>query len=150
MESSKQAALVEIKTPTAKLPGRKYRGGLYTPSAELTGALVQAREYRARLVENLRGIGRSEGHEILVTDPRCILLIGDREKQLQEPDRQRSFELFRSGLGDVEIVTFDELFRKAEVLANLFGLSRKSHAGQKSEEKSDTGVAESVSETGAE
>ena len=35
------------------------------------------------------------------------------------------FELYRTNLRDVEIVTYDELFKKAETLAALFNLIRK-------------------------
>jgi hypothetical protein len=37
-------------------------------------------------------------------------------------EKRKSFELFRTNLKNVEIVTFDELFKKAETLATLFNL----------------------------
>jgi putative restriction endonuclease len=39
--------------------------------------------------------------------------------------KRRSFELFRTNLSGVEIITYDELFKKIEVLATLFNLIRK-------------------------
>ena len=38
---------------------------------------------------------------------------------------RKSFELYRTSLRDVEIVTYDELFKKAETLGTLFNLIRK-------------------------
>jgi len=38
---------------------------------------------------------------------------------------RKSFELYRTSLRDVEIVTYDELFKKADTLATLFNLIRK-------------------------
>jgi hypothetical protein len=37
---------------------------------------------------------------------------------------KKSFELFRSSYRDVEIVSYDELFKKVELLAQLFHLQR--------------------------
>lgn len=53
------------------------------------------------------------------------MIIGN-SGELDNGKKRRSFELFRSGLSDVEIVTFDELFLKIERLASLFNLVRKS------------------------
>jgi hypothetical protein len=53
-----------------------------------------------------------------------VLILGDAEAQFTDVDMRQSFELFRGGLRDVEIVTYDELFRKVEVLAHLFDLIR--------------------------
>jgi Domain of unknown function (DUF4263) len=54
-----------------------------------------------------------------------VLLIGDGERELLDPERRRAFELFRSTLKDVEVITYDELFKKADVPIGLFGLARK-------------------------
>lgn len=53
-ESSREAVLIEIKTPVKHLLGRRYRG-VYKPSAELSGAVVQVLDYKTQLVENLKG-----------------------------------------------------------------------------------------------
>jgi hypothetical protein len=41
-----------------------------------------------------------------------LLLIGNGETELADSKKRDSFELFRSGLHDIEVITFDELFRK--------------------------------------
>ena len=69
---------------------------------------------------------RDQSYEISAFDPKCVLIVGNSEAELRRDIERRSFELFRTGLKDVEIVTYDELFRKIEVLARLFNLVRQS------------------------
>lgn len=123
MESSREAILVEIKTPVTKLLGSKYRG-IYCPSSELTGAIVQVLEYRTELINNLQGITKETQYNISAFNPKCVIIAGNGNSQLKGGVQRKSFELFRSTLKDVEIVTYDELFRKVEVLAKLFSLIR--------------------------
>jgi len=75
-------------------------------------------------VANLRAITENGKHKISAFSPKCVLILGNGETQLTDPDMRASFELFRGDLRDVDIVTYDELFRKAEVLARLFNLVR--------------------------
>jgi len=124
IESSKEAVLVEIKTPMTRLFGSKYRG-TYKPSAHLTGAVMQVLEYRIRLNDNLKNILDGTKHDMSAFNPKCAVIIGNGKLQLDDETKRRSFELFRSSLKDVEVVTYDELFRKVEVLASLFKLVRK-------------------------
>jgi hypothetical protein len=122
-ESSREAVLVEIKTPATKLLGSKYRG-IYRPSSELNGAAVQVLDYRAELLGGLATIAKGTKHDISAFNPRCVLIAGNGRKELTDDVHRRSFELFRSNLKDVEVVTYDELFRKVELLARLFSLVR--------------------------
>ncbi|WP_182871229.1 Shedu immune nuclease family protein [Stieleria mannarensis] len=124
VESSSEAMLVEIKTPVSRLLGPKYRG-IYKPSTELAGAVVQVAKYRNELIGNLQSISKGLGKEIKAFDPRCVLIIGNLQAQLETDEKRESFELFRSNC-KVEIITYDELFRKVEVLAEIFGLTKKS------------------------
>lgn len=51
------AALVEIKTPRAKLLNEKpYRAGVYTPSRELTGAISQVLDQRSKFEQEIASI----------------------------------------------------------------------------------------------
>lgn len=121
-ESSNDALLVEIKTPTTKLVGSKYRQGVYKPSSDLSGSVIQVLDYRRELSKNIHTVTSGTGHTIDVFNPRCVILAGNAEKELDNDKKRKSFELFRTNLNDVEIVTFDELFKKAETLATLFNL----------------------------
>jgi hypothetical protein len=48
-----------------------------------------------------------------------MVVAGNTEKELIDSDKRKSFELFRNGLKDVEIITFDELFIKVKILIDL-------------------------------
>lgn len=124
-ESSRESLLVEIKTPLSKLLGTQYRSGVYAPSAELSGAIVQVLTYRAELVKNLQTVTNGSMIQLQAFAPKCVLVIGNAHEELNSPEKRRSFELFRAS-SDVEIVTYDELFRKVEILAQLFNLKRSS------------------------
>lgn len=127
--NSNEAILVEIKTPTARLLGKKYRGNAYAPSAELGGSVVQVNDYCQTLRENIHAT-RKSGTEVNVFNPRRVIIIGNYDKELNEPKKKASFEHFRGSLSGTDIVTFDELFKKIEHLARLFNLVRtKTQAG---------------------
>jgi hypothetical protein len=123
-ESSREAVLIEIKTPTAKLMNSSYRNGVHSPSSELSGSVVQVLTYKYELFRNMRALVEDREYDVKAFNPKCVVVIGNGEDQLTDKDMRRSFELFRSS-SDVEIVTFDELFRKVEILAQLFGLTKK-------------------------
>lgn len=121
-ESSHDALLVEIKTPATKLIGAKYRKGVYKPSSEISGSTIQVLDYRRELSKNIRTITSGTDHVIDVFNPRCVIIAGNAQRELDNEKKRKSFELFRTSFKDVEIVTFDELFKKAETLATLFNL----------------------------
>jgi hypothetical protein len=113
--------LVEIKTPVTRLLGRRYRGGVYAPSSELSGAVAQLSKYRDTFLKEhgvlaLRNPGTAESFS-----PESIVIAGHYEKEISDVERRSSFELYRSALRDVRIVTFDELFNKTKLLIDLFG-----------------------------
>jgi hypothetical protein len=122
-ESSQEAVLVEIKTPATKLLGPKYRG-TYRPSAELSGAVMQVLDYRRTLSKNLTSVVEGTNHRLSAFSPRCVVIIGNGALELDNDLKRIAFELFRTNSKDVELVTYDELFRKLEVLASLFSLTR--------------------------
>ena len=124
-ESSNDALLVEIKTPCTKLIGSKYRKGVFAPSSELAGSIVQVLDYRRELARNIKSITDGTAHEIDVFNPRCIVIAGNYSEEMKDDLRRKSFELYRTNSRDVEIVTYDELFKKAETLATLFNLVRR-------------------------
>ncbi len=125
-DSSNDALLVEIKTPGTPLLGRKYRKGVHSPSSDIAGSVVQVLDYRRELSKNIRSITNDTNHKIEVFNPRCVVIAGNASTELDSEMKRKSFELFRTNLKDVEIVTFDELFKKAQTLATLFNLTWKS------------------------
>lgn len=128
-ESSNDALLIELKTPVTKLLGRKYRKGVHNPSSELSGSIVQALDYRRELSSNIKNISDGTSHTIDIFNPRCIIVVGNASDELDSDIKRKSFELFRTSLKDIEIITYDELFKKAENLASLFNLVWKTSQG---------------------
>lgn len=124
-DSSNDAILVELKTPVTKLLGGKYRKAVYKPSAELSGSVIQALDYRRELSNNVQSLLQNTEKRIELFNPRCVVVAGNATAELDSEEKKRSFELYRASLKDVEIVTYDELFKKAEMLATLFNLVAK-------------------------
>jgi hypothetical protein len=119
---TENTALVEIKTPETRLLGRKYRGGAYSPSSELVGAVAQISNYKHSLIRN----STQPEIDVHAFNPPCLVVAGSLEDQTPDIARRRSFELYRQGLRDVQIVTYDELFQK---VANLRALVSRTSAG---------------------
>jgi hypothetical protein len=110
------AALLEIKRPTTQLLARTaYRSDIYAPSPELSGSVSQILNYRDTLMtEYTRNVS-----PLQVFMPSCMVLIGNYGNELDSPEKTRSFELFRSSLNGVSIVTFDELFARLKKILDV-------------------------------
>jgi len=113
------AALIEIKTPKTPLLGGQYRAGVYAPSADLAGAIVQVLTYKDTLTKGYYSLVSQPQSKFDVYSPDCIVLAGDTEQIGKDKNKKRSFELFRASLKDVKIITFDELYAKMQALYDL-------------------------------
>lgn len=114
--TSRNAALIEIKTPGTRLLAAEYRQGVFPPSTELTGAVSQVIHYRESLVEDVR---IRHTADLSVSEPRCLIIAGSAASELVDDFRKRSFERFRERLLGVHIITFDEVLRRIEDLDAL-------------------------------
>lgn len=114
---TKSSILVEIKTPNTKLIGSKYREGIFNVSQELTGAIIQASIYKDSLLKEFNNLGKKIDFEVF--NPLCLVIAGNFQNENMDNEQRRSFEIFRSGLKDVQIITYDELFEKIRILLNL-------------------------------
>jgi hypothetical protein len=115
------AAIVELKRPSTKLTGAEYRQGLFGPSSELMGAVVQVLDQRAKLVTSIPLINHfngSSGLEAFSID--CVIIAG----RTPAAERIASFELMRGQMKDVNIVTFDELLERLNMLRELLAGER--------------------------
>ena len=131
-QSSNDALLVEIKTPVTQMFAKtRYRNGVYNPTKELSGSILQVLNYRRELAKNYQNITSDSGKKLDVFNPKCVVIIGNADNELDTDAKRTSFELYRTSMKDVEIVTFDELFKKAETLATLFNLTWKDDKANK-------------------
>ena len=115
------AAVVEIKTPRAKLVKGEFRSGVFSPSGTLSESMVQALDQRYQFQRDIFGIKiKSGNHDIESYAVQCCLVIGTMP---EGEDEKKSFELFRGNSKDVQIVTFDELLEKLVQLKDLLASS---------------------------
>lgn len=110
-------AIVEIKKPETPLVQKtEYRrgGGIHAPDSELSGAINQVL-YQRHALQTAWGIHR-DVDELSGARPdntRCVIIAGTLPN---EPKLLRSFETFRCSHKDVEVITFDELLQKLDLL----------------------------------
>lgn len=117
--ASGNLSLVEIKTPAAPLlEGRPYRGELYAPSRELSGAVNQVLDQRYQLQRSISGLKDASGVWDIESYAIQGLVIAGRIPE--ERPQLKSLELFRNGLKSITVLTFDELIIKLEYLLDVF------------------------------
>jgi hypothetical protein len=119
---------VEIKThKTPLLENKPYRQGCYAPSRELSGAIAQvqgtvemATSSLSRKININDKLGNPTGEEIFNYQPKSFLVIGNLDEFTNDEgvneDKLRSFELYRKNTSNPEIITFDELFERAQFI----------------------------------
>lgn len=122
-ESTKSFAVVEIKTPDAKLIGPAYRGDdgtgldneIHCIHPELTGAVVQIRSQITVAVEDFNAVLQRDYHGIVNrVHPTGVLIAGTAAPLAQR--EKDSFNHFRHGLHSLIVITFDELLLRLQLL----------------------------------
>ena len=109
------AALLEIKRPATKLLRETpYRDDIYAPSTELAGSVAQILNYRDTLTTD-----KPRDLNLDAFMPSCMVLIGNYGSELESSEKRRSFELYRSSLNGVSIVTYDELFDRLKKILDV-------------------------------
>ena len=111
-------SLIEIKKPLTKLmENKEYRGQVYAPSSELSGSISQILNQKDTLYkEYITSAYRTKDEYKSLNFP-AILIIGN-VSSLDEEQRD-SFELFRNELKNIDIIGFDELSKKIEIMINI-------------------------------
>jgi hypothetical protein len=117
---SDNVMLIEIKTPTSDLLSSKYRQ-TYSVSSELSGGINQALKYKHKVLRYYASLmADAEEHEKFEAfNPKGVLIIGNYQKEIDEAIKKEAFELFRDNLANIEVITFDELFRKVDLLLEI-------------------------------
>lgn len=122
-ELTKNVAIIEIKTPKTRLLGEEYRSGIFNASRDLTGAILQVVSYKRTLGLEFNSLKKSN---MEMTNPYCVVIIGNAGNELMTENHRSSFEGFRSQLSGVQVITFDEVIRRAERLISIFEAERES------------------------
>lgn len=118
----KFTVLVEIKTPqTSLLHGTSpQRNGAWSIAKQLGDGITQLQanlstwEITGSRTDDNRD--RFEENETYTVTPKGILLIGKLDEIASDRDKRNTFERFRQGIHAVEIITFDELLKRAEFI----------------------------------
>jgi hypothetical protein len=118
-------SFIEIKKPTTKLFGNEInRSNSWRLSNDLIDSVSQILEQKASGQIKLENVQHdSEGNEIKQKshDSKVILIIGswkevedctDKEKNIKE----KTFELFRRDSRNIEMITYDELYERAQFI----------------------------------
>lgn len=119
---TKSIAIIEIKKPSSKIIGGIYRGKesdsnnrIYNIYPELTGAVNQLQNQRNQFHENRKN---NEDWDKNSHNSKAILICGDMS--LLDENKKKSFELYRNSLGSIEIITYDELRERLELLKECY------------------------------
>ncbi|SYX86914.1 Shedu anti-phage system protein SduA domain-containing protein [Paenibacillus alvei] len=115
---TKNVVLVEIKTPCTKLVGGAYRNNAYSLTEELSGAIVQVLTYKDELLKNYNSLCHDISEHFNAFNPKCLIIAGNLQSEKLNSTQTKSFELYRAN-SDVEVITYDELFNKIKIVANL-------------------------------
>ena len=113
-------ALIEIKTPCTELIGNQYRG-TYSFSYDLSGAVNQVLNYRDKLTKEYYSLCHQSSEPFEVLSPKCVVIIGKMASLT--PGQVAAFENFRNSLGNVLILTFDELYQRIVDLISVLSES---------------------------
>ena len=109
--------LVEIKRANTKLLGSEIRNSIYPISKELSEAISQIQGYCETWSNGIdcRSTFEKENPNIHTCQPQGILIIGNTQ-ELRTDAQKQSFERFRQNLHNPKIITFDELYKRAEFI----------------------------------
>lgn len=111
-------ALIEIKTPATRLLGQRYRPDIFSPSPDLAGAVQQVINNRENLLKDFYGLKVRSGEDIEAFSPPALVVAGHTD-ELADTTHKKSFELYRHGLRNVQVITYDEMFAKINILITL-------------------------------
>ena len=125
-------SFVEIKTHRTRLIKqlrRPYRTESWQISEDLAGGLAQVQRTVQVSLENIRTRtdvtgpnGAPTGEELFLYQSRAVLVVGswsefEGEHGINE-EQYSSFEMFRRNIVNPEIITFDELYKRARCIVN--------------------------------
>jgi hypothetical protein len=117
---TEHALLVEIKTPTTPLTYETpYRGQIWGPHREVTGAVSQVMRYGEELAQNWHQLSNTSDVPFRVVQPKLLLVAGSLTQLSESRAKLDGFERYRRSLTTVTIVTYDELFERIRILIRL-------------------------------
>jgi len=115
---SRNLTLIEIKTPETKLLNKKKYRDTYSVSSELSGSIIQLLDYKENFYKNYYSLKANSEQDFELFSPKLLLIVGNLENLITKEEKY-SFDIFRRELRTIQIITFDELFKKIELIIKL-------------------------------
>lgn len=116
---SKNISLIEIKTPIVNLTQTTaYRADVHSASQDLSGAIAQLLIQKDELYKEYATLQLNTDSNFEALNVRCVLLVGNYSKLSKS--EKKCFEIYRNELRAIEIICFDELLEKINLMLNLF------------------------------
>lgn len=116
---SKNISLIEIKTPIVNLTqATAYRADVHSASQDLSGAIAQLLIQKDELYKEYATLQLNTDSNFEALNVRCVLLVGNYSKLSKS--EKKCFEIYRNELRAIEILCFDELLEKINLMLNLF------------------------------
>ncbi|WRS29201.1 Shedu immune nuclease family protein [Actinomycetaceae bacterium MB13-C1-2] len=113
-------ALVEIKKPTTQLlSNQEYRQGVFAPSKELNGAITQVLDQAYNLTKTFTNLKENSRQWDLESYAVSCFVVAGRTPSANDPEKQKSFELYRANSRSVTIVTYDEILERLKMLRDF-------------------------------
>lgn len=116
-----QLVFIEIKRADTQLVrNREYRSGCWAISEEVAGAVTQIQktvnDFQRRHFGNRLKDEKSDDTDqyVYAVEPKSYLVVGHLQELARNQEKMQCFELFRRNVRNPEILTFDELFGRAE------------------------------------
>lgn len=114
---TQNVVLVEIKTPCTSIIGSPYRGS-YSFSSDMSGAINQVLNYRDKITKEFYTNRYNTKNSFEVFSPKCFVLIGKLSDL--DSDQIATFENYRNTIGNVVIITYDEMIQRIKNLLKVF------------------------------
>jgi len=122
---SNNVCIIEIKTHKTPICNKTlYRGTDVFPfNGKFTGAINQVLIQKNKLLKNYLSLRKEELEDkktnefIDVFNPKCVLVVGSISDMIKK--QQNNFDIFRNSMGNVEIITFDEIEKKLDYFISL-------------------------------
>jgi hypothetical protein len=138
------AAVVELKRPDARLlSDKEYRGGVFGPSKDLAGAVVQVMDQAHQLKTHFASMKLASGRlgsDLEAYAVSCFVVIGCTPSSDEE---KKSFEMYRANSRNVKIVTYDEILKQLKLLREFLSPSdSEAPAATDPETHSDSAASE--------
>jgi hypothetical protein len=119
------ACIIEIKTHKTPICNKyAYRGtNVFPLNGKFTGAINQILVQKDKLLKKYASLLQEEKENekadefFDIFNPRCVLVVGSVSDM--KKNQRSNFDIFRNSMGNVEIITFDEIEEKLDNFANL-------------------------------